>query len=67
MNNNFEIIDCKISTLSMVLYDEEVKCDCGGDIIYTNIVVKTYPDYYLYRCNKCGKKVVLPTDDINLY
>lgn len=39
-----------------------LKCECGGDFIYDNIVLTSLPPQYPYTCNKCGKKVIMRSD-----
>ena len=36
-----------------------LKCECGGDFIFDNIVLTSLPPQYPYTCNGCGKKVIM--------
>ena len=40
---------------SFVIYEQTLKCDCGGDFVplYTNRVLLSYPEKFIYECNKC--------------
>lgn len=38
---------------------DNLKCKCGGDFIFDNIVLTSLPPQYPYTCNKCGKKIIM--------
>jgi hypothetical protein len=43
---------------------DNLKCACGGEFIFDNVILTSLPPQYPYTCNKCGKKIIMRSDRI---
>jgi hypothetical protein len=43
-------------------FEETLKCECGGEFVYTGIILTSMPPQYPYDCNKCGKRIIKRPD-----
>ena len=59
-----EYLEDRIDDLIIEPEDDYVnlKCKCGGEFIYDHVVLTSIPPQYPYTCNKCGKKIIMKSD-----